>query len=352
MEQQGRAFRSQSSRRGRALRPLDLQLCQVLSKDLSLPSIDNPVSVFSPERLRSKTPSTQSTSPTDTQTRLGTAPTLNKLPIISAKSWVISSGETGEILSGFNYLERREIASLTKIMTCYTVLRLVKRLPGVGLKSVVRVSKLAGMMTGTTAELMEGEEGTVWDLLHGLMLPSGNDAAYSLAEHFGRLLHDLLEGESPSRNYVRYFVQKMNHYGKKMKLHQTAFDNPHGLANPTNRSTAKDIGKLTSTCMKMAKFREIVRTKSYISTLYTPSTNSYRRVCWLNTNKLLDVSWIGVKTGVTPTAGPCLSVCYRLEGKKTIVIVMLGCASLERRWTEAVLLANWAKERLQIDNFS
>lgn len=353
MEPQGRAFRSQSSRRGRVLRPLDLHLCQVLCKDLSLPSIDNSACVFSPERVRSKTPSTQSTSPTgNPQPRVGTAPEVATIPVVSAKSWVICSGETGEILSGMNYLERREVASLTKIMTCYVVLRLIKRLSGVNSKSLVRVSRIAAITTGTTADLNEGEEGTVWDFLHGLMLPSGNDAAYSLAEHFGKLLHDVTEGESPSRNYMRYFVQKMNQYAKKLKLYQTAFDNPHGLANPTNRSTAKDIAKLTSVCMKMSKFREIVRTKSYISTLYTPASNSYRRVCWVNTNKLLDANWLGVKTGVTPTAGPCLSACYRVEEKSTLVIVMLACATMERRWADAGTLAAWAKERIRLDNFS
>lgn len=352
MEVQSRALRSQSSRRGRVLRPLDLHLCQVLTKDLSLPSIDNSMYVFSPERVRSKTPSTESTSPTEvTHQRLGTAPAVAKMPVVSARSWVICAGESGEVLSGVNYLERREVASLTKIMTCYVVLRLTKRLPGVCIKSTVRVSRMAAMMTGTTADLCEGEEGTVWDLLHGLMLPSGNDAAYSLAEHFGKLLHDVTEGESPSRNYVRYFLQKMNQYAKKLKMNQTAFDNPHGLANPTNRSTAKDIAKLTSVCMKMSKFREIVRTKCYSSTLSMPAFKSYRRISWQNTNKLLDADWLGVKTGVTPTAGPCLSVCYRVE-KRTIIIVMLACASMERRWTDAVLLATWAKERIRLDNFS
>lgn len=83
---------------------------------------------------------------------------------------------------------KREIASLTKIMTWYTVLRLIDKFKLNKATELVCVSKEASSVIGTTAELKESDLLSVWDLLHGMMLPSGNDAAHALAEHFGELL--------------------------------------------------------------------------------------------------------------------------------------------------------------------
>ena len=88
------------------------------------------------------------------------------------------------IMHGANMHESREIASLTKVMTCYTVLKLTLRNFNKH-NTLVKVSRLASEEVGTTANLQEGHTFSVWDLLHGLMLPSGNDAAIALAEHFG-----------------------------------------------------------------------------------------------------------------------------------------------------------------------
>ena len=81
--------------------------------------------------------------------------------------------------------ERREIASLTKIRTCYTVLHLLERLGIDEKKYYICISDNAASTIGTSADLRKNDQITVWDLLHGLMLPSGNDAAVALAEHFG-----------------------------------------------------------------------------------------------------------------------------------------------------------------------
>lgn len=88
---------------------------------------------------------------------------------------------------GSNWNEKREIASITKIMTCYTVLQLTHKNFNKH-STLVTVSKRASEEVGTTANLIEGHTFSVWDLLHGLMLPSGNDAAIALAEHFGDYL--------------------------------------------------------------------------------------------------------------------------------------------------------------------
>ena len=318
-------------------------------KDLSLPSIDNSMCGGSPDAVRAKTPSTNSSS-NGSQTsggRIATAPQAINYPSVSARCWAICSGDTGEMRWGINEKDRREVASLTKVMTCYLVIRLVKKLPGTSFQSVVKVSKVAASMIGTTAELHEGDELTIWDLLHGLMLPSGNDAAWSLAEYFGKRLHATLESDSPSRNYTRYFVSEMNQLAKKLKLRSTNFDNPHGLPDPANRSNAKDLGKLGAVCMRNPRFREIVRAKVHSCVAYNIDNRTCRRLKWGNTNRLLDTGWLGIKTGHTSTAGPCLSSCFRINPRCSIVIILLNSKSMEKRWSDALVLANWASEQLE-----
>lgn len=112
-------------------------------------------------------------------------------PFVTAKSWAICDGRTGEILFGKCENDRREIASLTKIMTCFVVVQIVRKIKLDAQKTMLQVSKTAATVGGTSAKLRSGDVLSVWDLLHGLMLPSGNDAAMVLAEHFGQYLFEV-----------------------------------------------------------------------------------------------------------------------------------------------------------------
>ena len=112
-------------------------------------------------------------------------------PFVTAKSWSISDGRTGEILFGKCENDRREIASLTKIMTCFVVIQIVRKIRLNAQRTFLQVSKNAATVGGTSAKLRTGDVLSVWDLLHGLMLPSGNDAAITLAEHFGQYLFEV-----------------------------------------------------------------------------------------------------------------------------------------------------------------
>lgn len=96
--------------------------------------------------------------------------------------------KSNKFLFGKLELDRREIASLTKIMTFYTVLHLLKKFNLDEASTMVKISANAANTIGTSAELKEGDTLSVYDLMHGLMLPSGNDAAIALAEYFGELL--------------------------------------------------------------------------------------------------------------------------------------------------------------------
>lgn len=101
---------------------------------------------------------------------------LNNVPVVSAASWCVMEGSTGHIVYGHSDQEIKEIASLTKIMTCYLSLKLTLNFK-VNLTTVLIISEKAASVTGTSAELRTGDAITLRDLLFGLMLPSGNDAA-------------------------------------------------------------------------------------------------------------------------------------------------------------------------------
>jgi D-alanyl-D-alanine carboxypeptidase (penicillin-binding protein 5/6) len=94
----------------------------------------------------------------------------------------------GECLFGRGENEKKEIASLTKVMTCYTVLKLCQNYEISLKETIITISPLASEIDGTTANLRHKDKLSIWDLLHGLMLPSGNDAGFLLAEYFGELI--------------------------------------------------------------------------------------------------------------------------------------------------------------------
>lgn len=110
------------------------------------------------------------------------------MPQVSAKSWVIYEAKKGRFIHGKRIFKKREIASLTKIMNLIVVIDCVKRLMIDPRKWRVRVTKEAAEVTGTTAFLKEGMEISVYDLMYGMMLPSGNNAAYALAQVVGAAL--------------------------------------------------------------------------------------------------------------------------------------------------------------------
>lgn len=109
-------------------------------------------------------------------------------PLVSAQSWAIYDTKNDTFLFGKLERDRREIASLTKIMTCYVVLNLIEKFQIDEVSTIIEISENAANISGTSAELEEGDKLSIWDLLHALMLPSGNDAATILSEYFGNLL--------------------------------------------------------------------------------------------------------------------------------------------------------------------
>ena len=264
-------------------------------------------------------------------------------PQVTANAWSIVNSDTGEVLWSKNGESSNDIASLTKMMTCYVVYQCIKD----GLcteDDIVNVPKESTILGGTTANLRAGDRLRLIDLLHGMMLPSGNDAAYTLAEHCGKLMRESSKSKNGSKN-VNYFVKQMNSISRMFGLKYTKFLNPHGLSHLGNQSTANEMGKLGSILIKVPSIANIVRQIKYTCEISNAST---RKTTWINTNILLRKEEVtGLKTGQNTTAGPCLCVSYEICGFK-LIITLLKTRSPEKRWEESARLVSWAVNQLGI----
>jgi len=264
---------------------------------------------------------------------------------ITAKSWAILNANTGELVYGFHEHDRKEIASLTKIMTAYTSIQIITKLDINILASKVETSFDAALMNGTSADLAEGDVLSIWDMLHAMLLPSGNDAAYALAEYFGLLLLELgMPSVSKVTDPIQIFIAEMNKNAKSLGLSDTNYANPHGLQNCFNKSSAYDIAKLSAAAMKSPLFAEIVKKAKY-TCLGQDMFGNQKMFMWYNTNKLLAKGFNGLKTGITPTAGPCLSSSYK-DSQISLIMVVLNCKSPEHRWNEIMRMKDWASQTL------
>ena len=215
-------------------------------------------------------------------------------PQVSAKSAALLDGMTGECLYAKNGNQRALIASTTKIMTGLLVCEAGE------LEKNVTVPDAAVGLEGSSMYLKKGETLTRGDLLYGMMLHSGNDAALTLAI-------SVSGGEAA-------FVRQMNLRARALGLTQTHFANPHGLDSGENYSTALDLAHLAQAALQNAQFRLAVSTKSITCAGRTLT----------NHNKLL---WrydgcIGVKTGYTRHAGRILVSAAERDGRMLIAVTI------------------------------
>jgi D-alanyl-D-alanine carboxypeptidase (penicillin-binding protein 5/6) len=256
-------------------------------------------------------------------------------PLVSAKAWAIVDGKTGKLLWGSHETEPLAIASTTKIMTARLVLRLAAEQPKV-LDEQVTVSERAAKTTGSSAKLRAGERYAVRDLLYGLLLPSGNDAAVALAEHFGPRFQGQGKAEGDA---VALFVAEMNRQAQALKLAETHFLDPNGLAR--NQASARDLADLAWHALQDPLFRRYVGTRSHQCEA-VGADGERRTVVWESTNRLLQMEgYDGVKTGTTTAAGNCLVASGRHDGDH-LVVVVLGCTSGDSRYLDARNLFRWA----------
>jgi D-alanyl-D-alanine carboxypeptidase (penicillin-binding protein 5/6) len=260
-------------------------------------------------------------------------------PFVTAKAWAIADARTGELLWGYQEAKPLDIASTTKIMTALLVLRAAAGDPGL-LDEQVTFSKRADQTIGSTSGIRAGEHLPVRELLYGLLLPSGNDAAVAFGEHLGsRFAPESIT--KPQTDPLQHFMAEMNRVAAELELHETHFINPNGLTAPGHHSSARDLARLTSLALKNPAFASIVATTRHDSTA-TDEKGQKRQVAWTNTNDLLKIEgYDGVKTGTTQAAGACLVASGR-RGDDHLIVVLLGSASSEARYTDARNLFRYA----------
>lgn len=238
-------------------------------------------------------------------------------PQINARAAIIYDRSTKQIIWGKNEMEKRAMASTTKIMTAIVVLE------DANLDDVVTISKKAAGTGGSRLKIRAEDKITVRDLLYGLMLRSGNDAAVALAEHVG----ESVEG----------FAGLMNKKAEQIGLKNTHFVTPHGLDDENHYTTAYELAILTDYALENSTFKKIVNTKNTQIRINENPMNIY------NTNELLGVlpGVDGIKTGFTNNAGRCLvTSCTRDENQ--IITVVLGCDTKKQRTSDSTKLIEYA----------
>lgn len=220
--------------------------------------------------------------------------TANQLPEMTAQAYLLYDIETGETLFEQNPDLALPPASLSKLMTALLVLEQAE------LQATVTVQP-QDLIDGSTMNLQDGETLTVEDLLWGLLIASGNDAAMTLARH--------------TAGSVSAFVERMNERAVSLGLTQTTYANPHGLDQAGQLSSARDLLTLTQQLLPYPLFRQIVAT----------AEAQVAGHALQNTNQLLGdfVGADGVKTGTTVGAGECLIASITRNGH-TQLLVLLG----------------------------
>lgn len=214
---------------------------------------------------------------------------------LSAHSAILMDGDTGQVLYEKNPDETGLIASTTKIMTALVALEQGD------LQTVVTIPQEAVGVEGSSMYLKAGEQRTLEELLYGLMLSSGNDAAVALAIAVSGNVTD--------------FVGLMNEKAQELGLSHTHFANPNGLDSQENYSTARELGILAGEAMKNPEFRQIVSTKSYQCEGH--DLRNHNKLLWKYPGAL------GVKTGFTKKAGRILVGAAEQKGR-TLVSVTLN----------------------------
>lgn len=254
-----------------------------------------------------------------------TASNVSELPKTNSRRYIVYDRISKSMIIGKNEDIKSAMASTTKIMTTIVILEKAD------LNETVTVSAKAGGTGGSRLGLKRGDKASVRDLLYGLMLRSGNDAAVALAEHVG--------------GSVKGFAELMNEKAIELGLTNTHFVTPHGLDDANHYTTALELAKLTDYAMDNETFAKIVGTKS--TTIYI--NNQSRQIN--NTNELLGVlnGVVGVKTGFTNNAGRCL-VTETKRNNMDIITIVLGADTKKDRTKDSVNLIEYTFSKYKMYN--
>jgi D-alanyl-D-alanine carboxypeptidase (penicillin-binding protein 5/6) len=246
-------------------------------------------------------------------------------PSIAAKSWLLLDATSGQVIAAQDPNARIEPASLTKIMTAYVTFQAIRD-KKLALNTMVNVSARAWKVDSSSSKMFidPATPVSVDDLLHGLMIQSGNDAAVALAE--------AVAGDEAT------FVVLMNREAQRMGMKNSKFANPHGLPSPDNYSTAQDLATLATNVIRdFPEFYKIDSVKQF----------TYNKITQQNRNRLLwlDPTVDGMKTGHTESSGYSMIASARRpngnSGQRRLISVVSGASSDGVRTQESQKLLNW-----------
>ena len=244
---------------------------------------------------------------------------------LNSRSCVVLDRVSKQVLYGKNENTRVKMASTTKILTATVVLE------NCSLNKTVEISKKAAGTGGSRLGLKTGDKITIHDLLYGLLLCSGNDAAVALAESVA--------------GSVSEFANLMNNKAKEIGLSNSHFESPHGLDSDNHYTTAYELAVLSDYALKNPTFLNIVGTKKYTVTI-----NGYPKLL-SNTNELLgNLNGVyGIKTGFTNGANRCLvTACKR--GNMDIICVVLGADTKNFRTQDSIKLIEYSFKNFEYFN--
>ncbi|MFM9044521.1 MAG: D-alanyl-D-alanine carboxypeptidase family protein [Solirubrobacterales bacterium] len=237
-------------------------------------------------------------------------------PKLDAKSWILIEQRSGDVLTSNSVDEVLPMASTTKLMTAYLA---IQRLDP---SRVVRVGYYPADPVESVMGLEPGQKVSVRDLLHGLIMLSGNDAAVALAK--------AVSGTVPR------FVRLMNRTAARLGLDQTGYRNPIGLDAPGHLSSAGDLAKISRALMRMPRFRAIAGDREALLTSYRPPLEITTPTDVLRSSPCAK----GIKTGATNLAGYILASAGEKRGVELIGVVM-GTSSELARDSESARLLEW-----------
>jgi len=244
---------------------------------------------------------------------------------LNTRSCIVLDRLSKKILYGKNEYNKVKMASTTKIMTATIIIE------NCNLEETVEVSKKAANTGGSRLGLKTGDKITIKDLLYGLMLRSGNDAAVALAEVCAGSIVD--------------FSNLMNKKANELGLVNTHFESPHGLDSDGHYTTAYELALLSDYALKNKTFLQIVGTSNF-----TISINGYPKSL-TNTNELLGNfnGVYGIKTGFTNGANRCLvTACKRND--MDIICVVLGCDTKKFRTSDSIKLIEYTFSNFEYVN--
>jgi len=239
-------------------------------------------------------------------------------PTVAAKAWLLLDHGSGQILASKDPDARIEPASLTKLMTAYLTFAALKQ-GTLKLDQEVPVSPRAWKMQGSRMFIAPDKPVTVDELIHGMIIQSGNDACVALAE--------AIAGSEET------FANLMNKEAQRLGMANTHFTNSPGMPDPQHYTTARDLATLASA---------LIRDFPEYYPLYSNKEYTYNKITQPNRNRLLwlDQTVDGMKTGHTASAGYCL-ISSAKRGPRRLISVVLGTDSDNIRTQESLKILNY-----------